>query len=157
MEAWNPDLNGLFGMFHDFTITEVQQQPDRITLKVVIPGELPPHEQDRTITVVLAGCSDLSCVYSTMKTDRDSFARPICERPSNDWITHDTAIISALGLEVQSHVHIPPDHYELRANSSATMHGGAVTLGLLRFRALAFKLYDEANTEIELKALQARW
>ncbi len=154
MANWNEDLNSLFVMFHDFTITDVSQRDHEITLRVSIPID---QGGDIGITVILAGCSDLSCDYSTLKTDSESLAIPLWKRTSNDWTTKDPAVISALQLEVQSHIHLPPDHYELRSNSSVDMHGGRVSLGLLKFRALAFKLYDEANTEIDLSAWQARW
>jgi hypothetical protein len=156
MEAWSQDLNGLFGMFHDFTITEVLQQRDRITLRVVIPwGEmLLPPDHEYTITVEMADCSGLSCTYWTLSTAAADLLVPAWERRNVEWNTTDPATISALGLEVQRHLHTAPDHYLLQANSDRSIQGAPIAGGEIRFNALAFRLYDAEGRPMMLADLQ---
>jgi hypothetical protein len=156
--TWDEDLSALLVMFHDFEVIEVHQQGHELTLRVIIPwGQmLEPPLYDYTITVVLAGCSALSCTYSTLKTDPENLAKAIMRRGSDDWTTSDVSHISALGLKVQSHHHTAPDHYTLYCNTEKSMHGGHVAGGVLEFQALAFKLYDASGKEMERSALQ-KW
>lgn len=157
MEAWDRDLEGLFMLFHDFTITSVLQQRDRITLRVVIPwGQmLEPPDNDYTITVELAGCSGLSCTYWTLSTAAEDLLVPAWERRNVEWNTTDPATIGALGLEVQRHLHTPPDHYVLISNSDRSMHDARIAGSDIRFHALAFRLYDAEEKPMALDDLHA--
>lgn len=157
MNDWDEDLNGLFSLFHDFIIKEVHQHGDRITLRVSIPwGQMfDTPENDYSITVVLADCSEISCTYWTIKTDMENRSKPVPFRKTDEWRTTDMATISTLGLEVQSHLYTPPASYLLRSNSDRSIHGARIAGGDLRFSALAFKLFDADNKPMELSNLEA--
>jgi hypothetical protein len=154
---WNNDLRSLFHYFHDFTITEVHQREDTVILKVVIPwGQmLNPPELDYTITIALKDCSDLSCTYWILKGDEDEISKPLGLRKNIEWRTTDPETISSLGLEVQSHLYSPPDHYLLRSNSDRSINDARIAGGDLSFRTRAFKLFDADNKPMELCELEA--
>lgn len=141
------EINDLFSMFHDFEIKELTYCQNLLTLIINLPwGQILWDDYNFNIKIEISGCNYLSCIYGDLLKTPENLLNFPTHRKFINKETTEPETISALGLEIQSHICSEPNNYEFRCNASSQDCAG----GELSFTADTVTIFDMAGNEISL-------